>query len=196
MGSPFSMDIGEEFLSAEAIANPPPFERLRAPLLYDETARKLVTGLKFHNRIEFALPMARWMKRVSGEILAEKPIIVPIPLHRGRLWSRRYNQSAELARNLAHISDLHENYKPLILGRKKPTTQQVGLTADQRRRNVSGAFHVNKEDKPKLNQANVLLIDDVYTTGATVMSATRCLKRAGVGKVDVLVFAKVETQPL
>ena len=84
----------------------------------------------------------------------------------------------------------------LFLSRKKATRQQVGLTSIQRTKNVSGAFQITKEAKIDLNQANVLLVDDVYTTGATVSSAIKCLKRAGVGKVDVLVFAKVETHPL
>lgn len=195
LGTPFSIDLGEQMWSAEAIADPPPFDRLRAPLIYDAAARKLVTGLKFHDRIHFAAPMARWMLRSGAPLLADGPIIIPIPLHRARLWSRRYNQSAELARHLARLSGCDAKYNPLMLHRKKHTTQQVGLTAQQRIKNVSGAFYVSKTHKPALDQAHVLLVDDVYTTGATVKSATRCLKRAGAARVDVLVFAKVESRP-
>jgi ComF family protein len=133
--------------------------------------------------------MAGWMTRAGSELLAAADVIVPVPLHRRRLWWRRYNQSALLAQAVAGQSG-----RPLAsaaLARVRATAQQVGLSADERDRNVRGAFRVPVEQKPAVAGRRVLLVDDVYTTGATVRAATRALLRAGATAVDVLVFARV-----
>ena len=129
------------------------------------------------------------MCRAGDELLAEAGVIVPVPLHRRRLWWRRYNQSALLAQAIAAAAG-----KPLAQGaliRVRPTLQQVGLSADQRDRNVRGAFQVPVAEKIVVAGRRVVLVDDVYTTGATVKAATRALLRAGAAAVDVLVFARV-----
>jgi len=192
MGIPFSVNLGEGMLSAEAIADPPPFERLRTAVLYDDIAAKLVSGLKFSDRIGHARWMANWMAHAGSELLENEPLIVPVPLHRGRLFTRRFNQSAELARQIAHRSRSIDRYEPQILTRTKATKQQVGLSLSERSRNVSGAFRVASHSKMNISGKNIVLVDDVYTTGATAKAATRALKRAGAKNVDVLVFAKVE----
>ena len=101
LGIPFAYDLGPGALSAEAIADPPPFERCRAVGAFDDVARKLVHGLKYRDRLELAAWMAGWMARAGGELLAEADMIVPVPLHRRRLWWRRFNQSAVLAGAIA-----------------------------------------------------------------------------------------------
>ena len=186
-GTPFAHDLGAGFLSAEAIANPPVFDRLRAVCTFDGVARNLVHGLKYRDRTELAPMMARWMARAGKEVIADCDVIVPVPLHRWRLFSRRFNQAADLARALAA-----ETGKPMLanaLRRKRRTAQQVGLGKAAREANMRGAFEVTAEGKTELFGSRVLLIDDVYTTGATVSASTRALKRAGVVKVDVLTFA-------
>ena len=120
---------------------------------------------------------------------ASKRVIVPIPLHRWRLWGRRFNQSAMLA--IAIAGDTRKPANLHALKRVKATRQQVGLTANERDDNVRGAFLVAKGDRPAITGKRVLLVDDVYTTGATTKAATRALLRAGAGAVDVLVFARV-----
>ena len=189
LGIPFAYELGPGALSAEAIADPPPFDRCRAVAAFDDVARTLVHGLKYRDRLELAAWMAGWMVRAGGEIIAEADVIVPVPLHNRRLWWRRYNQSALLARTVAAKSG-----KPLVtrvLKRIRATAQQVGLTADQRDRNVRGAFKVPAAEKAAVAGRRVLLVDDVYTTGATVKASTRALLRAGAVGVDVLVFARV-----
>jgi len=89
MGTPFSVSLGEGMLCAEAIADPPPFGRLRAVVLYDDNARKLVSGLKFSDRTEYARWMAGWMVTAGRKLFENQPLIVPVPLHRRRLFSRR-----------------------------------------------------------------------------------------------------------
>jgi len=189
LGIPFTFDLGPEALSAEAIAEPPPFDRARAVAVYDDVARRLVHGLKYRDRLELARWMAAWMVRAGAEVTSTADVVVPVPLHRRRLWGRRYNQSALLAGPVAAMAG-----KPLAnlaLQRIRATQQQVGLTADQRDRNVRGAFRAPAEQKAEIAGRRVLLVDDVYTTGATVRAATRALLRGGAAAVDVLTFARV-----
>lgn len=189
MGTPFSHDMGEGFLSAEAIANPPPFDRARAAVIYAGAARRMVGDLKFRDRTDLAPWMAQWMRRAGGELLADADIVVPVPLHRGRYIWRRFNQSAELARALARGSAVA--FEPAAVERVRGTRQQAGLKARERADNVRGAFRVRPEREILVRGRQVLLVDDVYTTGATVGAVTRALKRAGAAGVDVLTFARV-----
>lgn len=189
LGLPFSYDLGKGFLSAEAIAEPPPFARLRAAVVYQELATRLVTALKYGDRTDLVPLMAGWMGRAGEELLAEADVIVPVPLHAKRLWRRKFNQSAELGRAISRKSGVP--FHPLALERIKATQTQVGLAQRQRQENVRGAFRVGDPRRSEIEGRRVLLIDDVYTTGATAASATRALKRAGAGEVDVLVFARV-----
>ena len=191
MGSPFSIDMGDDFLSAEAIANPPPFDKLRTVLVYDDLARKLVSSIKYSDRADLLRWVANWMNVAGREIIDEVDAIIPVPLHSTRLRQRRFNQAGELAKILAKLNG--KEFLPGCIIRKKPTRQQVGLNESERARNVSGAFIVSDEMKIHLKGKRVLLIDDVYTTGATAKAATRALKRVGSAHINVLVFAKVET---
>ena len=189
LGIPFAYDLGPGALSAEAIADPPPFDRARAAAVYDDVARRLVHGLKYRDRLELARWMANWMARAGSGLLKAADVVVPVPLHRRRLWWRRYNQSALLAHVLAETAG-----KPVAndaLWRIRATAQQVGLSAEERDRNVRGAFRVTAEGRQYIAGRRVLLVDDVYTTGATVKAGTRALLRAGAVAVDVLTFARV-----
>jgi ComF family protein len=187
LGIPFAYDLGPGALSAEAIADPAPFARCRAVAAFDEIAQKLVHGLKYHDRLELAGWMAGWMTRAGAELLKDADVIMAVPLHRRRLWWRRFNQSALLADWIARATGKPHDIN--TLRRIKATAQQVGLTANERDRNVRGAFKV--VDRGAVAGRRVLLVDDVYTTGATVKAATRELMRAGAAQVDVLVFARV-----
>ena len=188
-GTPFSYEMGEGIVSAEALADPPPFRRARSAALYGDVARRMVHQLKYYDRPHLAEVMARTMRLAGRELLADCGLIVPVPLYRWRLWGRRFNQSALLAAELSRQSGVPAD--PLVLERMKPTRQQVGLSASQREENVRGAFRVPQHMRAPIAQASVLLVDDVYTSGATVKAATRALLRAGAATVDVLTFARV-----
>jgi ComF family protein len=189
LGLPFSHDMGEGFLSAEAIANPPPFDRARAAVVYSGVARRMVQGLKYHDRTDLAPWMARWMLRAGSELVAEADLIVPVPLHWRRFFGRRFNQSAELGRTIAERSGLA--FVPDAVRRVKQTRQQVGLKPQERVDNVRAAFSVTPEARALVAGRRVLVVDDVYTTGATVSAMAKALKRSGAGAVDVLTFARV-----
>jgi ComF family protein len=189
LGIPFAYDLGDGALSAEAIADPPPFDRCRAVASFDDIARQLVHGLKYRDRLELAQWMAAWMIRGGGELIADAGVVVPVPLHRRRLWWRRFNQSALLAGTVAEKSG--KPLAPFALQRVRATVHQVGLTPKERETNVRGAFRVPAAEKIAVAGRRVLLVDDVYTTGATARAATRALLRAGAVGVDILVFARV-----
>lgn len=189
LGIPFEVSLGPSTLSAEAIADPPPFRRARSAVHYNEVARRLVSRLKYGDRPELARFCARLMARAGHELWGDRPVIVPIPLHPTRHLGRRYNQSAELARALGKITGLRVD--PGLVTRFRRTRQQVGLSADARQRNVAGAFRARPDAVARLAGRPVVLVDDVITTGATARAATRALNRAGVDHVDVISFARV-----
>lgn len=189
MGTPFSHEMGEGFLSAEAIADPPPFQRARAAVTYTGVARQMVQGLKYQDRTDLAPWMARWMLRAGAELVAEADVVVPVPLHWRRFFQRKFNQSAELARAVANLGGLP--FAPAAVRRVKRTRQQVGLERKEREENVRAAFRVPAEAEIEIAGRRVLLVDDVYTTGATVRAVAKALVKGGAGAVDVLTFARV-----
>ncbi|MCC6734577.1 MAG: ComF family protein [Bauldia sp.] len=193
LGAPLPFDAGPGTLSPEAIASPPPFGRMRAVALYDQTARRLVQGLKYDDHLDLAPWMGAWMARAGAEVISSADVIVPIPLHRVRLWRRRFNQSAALAAVVGRLAG-----KPVALDalrRARATRRQVGLGRTERAVNLRGAFTVPPRGRETIAGRSVLLVDDVYTTGATIEAATRVLRRAGAAEVDVLVFARVAQRP-
>jgi ComF family protein len=191
LGTPFEVSLGPDAISAEAIADPPPFNRARSAVVYNEVARRLVSRLKYGDRPELARFCARLMATAGRELWQDSPVIVPVPLHPSRQFERRYNQSTELARALGHVAGLRVD--PALVVRSRRTRQQVGLSADARQRNVAGAFTVRPDALDRTRGAGVVIVDDVITTGSTVKAVTRALNRAGIDNVDVISFARVVT---
>ncbi|GAK45398.1 phosphoribosyltransferase [Tepidicaulis marinus] len=188
-GAPFAYDPGEGAVSAAALARPPAFTRARAALLYNDAAARLISRLKYGDRLELAPTFARLMAQAGAGLLAEADLICPVPLHARRLLWRRFNQAAELSRALARLSGKPAD--PEILLRHRPTKAQVGLSAGARRRNVAGAFSLKAGKGAKIAGKHVLLVDDVLTTGATVEACTRVLLKEGAAMVSVLTIARV-----
>ncbi|MEW6437189.1 MAG: ComF family protein [Pseudomonadota bacterium] len=193
LGTPFSYDLGVAGLqSPEAMANPPVYHRARAVARFEDgPVRDLVHRLKYGDRLELAKPLGLWMARAGVELLAEADLLVPVPLHRRRLIWRQFNQANALAEVVGKASG--KRVDPFALARVKPTVPQVGLSRAQRADNVQGAFAVPEQAQIAVMGRNVLLIDDVLTSGATLNAAARALLRGGAARVDVLVFARVVT---
>lgn len=191
LGTPFAVDFGAAgLISPEAAAHPPVYGRARAVARFEDgPARRLVHRLKYGDRPGLARPMGRWMARAGADILNEADMLVPVPLHRARLWKRQFNQAKALADGINSVTRLR--VEAGLLRRVKATSSQVGLTRPQREDNLQGAFQVRTEDALRIEGRAVVLVDDVMTSGATANAAARVLLRAGAGRVDVLVFARV-----
>jgi len=189
LGVPLPVPSDEPVVSAAALADPPLYDRARAVARYGGVMRELIHALKYGDRHEGVELFARWMIHAGADVAEGADVIVPVPLARLRLWSRRFNQAALLARTIGGITGIRD--RPFALERIRRTPSQVGLSAEQRRRNVAGAFRVPAHHRSEVADRNILLIDDVITTGATANSCARTLKRAGAARVDVLALARV-----
>ncbi|HUO93472.1 MAG TPA: ComF family protein [Rhizomicrobium sp.] len=187
-GYPFDFDPGADTRCGGCLARPPAFDTARAIMRYDDKSRDLVLAFKRADRLDLAPAFANWLARVGKPLLDECDVIVPVPLHPARLWQRRYNQSALLAQALARRVGRPAQLFALERVRRTPSQGQM-VSAKARRRNVLGAFRVvNKE---LLSGRKVLLVDDVYTTGATLEACARALKRVKVQRIFVLTLARV-----
>ncbi len=189
LGLPFGADIGADAVSAEALADPPPFGRARAAVVYGPVASALVSRFKYGDRPELAQLCGQLMAGAGSEFWVDRPVLVPVPLHWSRRRFRRYNQSVLLAQQVGKLTGL--DVLPQLVRRHRNTRQQVGLSGDGRQRNVRGAFSLDRRAAEMLRGRRVVVVDDVYTTGATIKAVTRVLKRGGVEFVDVLTFARV-----
>ena len=188
-GYPFEFDPGSGALCAACAASRPSWGRARAVIAYDEASRDPVLAFKHRDRIDAAPAFGIWLARAGAELLDEADLLVPVPLHRTRLLARRYNQAALLAQATAKTCAVP--VVPDALVRTRRTPSQGRLSASARRRNVAGAFAVRDGNKELIAGRNVVLVDDVMTTGATAEACTRTLLRAGAATVDVLTLARV-----
>jgi len=190
LGLPMPFDIGGRMVSPLAIANPPEYQRSRAVARYDGAMRRMIHDLKFRDHTHARKLFARWLIEAGAELLADREaILVPVPLSRWGLLKRRFNQAAVLAGDVARFTG--HAFVPLALRRTRRTASQVGLTREQRRINVRGAFAVPAARKTTLAGRPVVLVDDVITTGSTARACARALLRAGASRVDVLALAIV-----
>lgn len=191
-GFPFEFDTpglkdGLASICGRCAAKSPSYDHVRAAFTYDDASRSLVLRFKHGGETEGVPMFARQMQRAGRRLLSEADVLMPVPLHRRRLLKRRFNQSALLARAISKQMQLPLDTNSLF--RKRHTPSQGGQTFDGRKRNVSGAFGIRPQ--AKLRGKHIVLIDDVMTTGATLESCARTLKRAGAKRVDAIVLARV-----
>ena len=173
-------------LCAICLARPPRIDRTRAAVAYDEVSRGLALRLKYGRKVAVAKTMARYMAPLI-ESRGSDTLLVPVPLHRRRLWQRGFNQSAIVARELSRQTGLANNVT--ALKRIKPTPPLKGLSLQQRRRAVAGAFKVG--DRTAFAGRTVVLVDDVLTTGSTANACARELRRAGASRIELISWARV-----
>jgi len=171
---------------------PPPFERAVAYGSYDGGLRELIHLLKY-GRVR---PAAKVLGRMLGEVIDGfgrefvSAVVVPVPLHRSKLRQRGFNQAEEIARAaLKTLSRSDLTMSAGVLERKRATESQTGLSDHQRQENVHGAFVVASPGLIK--DRDVLLVDDVFTTGATASECARLLRRKGADRVFVATVARV-----
>lgn len=182
-------DSGERVRCDDCLTRDRPWTRGRAALLYKDNARRLVLALKHGDRAELARPAASWMARAAAPILQPGMVAAPIPLHRFRLFRRRFNQAALLAHGIARETGLE--LCPDLLLRRRVTEVQDGKGVEARFVNMSGAITAHPRRQARLAGRHVLLVDDVMTSGATLAAATEACLEAGAAAVSVLVLARV-----
>ncbi len=190
-GAPFAYaaQSGPDGLCPHCRDDPPPYARARGALRYDEQAKRLVLGLKYADHTEYAAALGTMMARAGRELLASAEVLVPVPLHRRRLLSRRFNQAALLGRVIARLSG-----KPLLadaLLRTRRTRPLEDRSAAQRAAELAAAIALRPSRLAAIRGRRVLLLDDVLTSGATAGECARTLLAGGAGAVDVLVAARV-----
>jgi ComF family protein len=170
---------------ASCLARPPRIARTRAAVAYGDLSRGLAIRLKYGRKVAIARTMAHYMAPLVTR--ESDTILVPVPLHRSRLWSRGFNQSALVARELSRRLKIATD--PLVLRRTRRTPPLKGMSALQRRRTVAGAFRLS--DKAAIAGKTVILVDDVLTTGSTAEASARTLKRGGAARVELVSWARV-----
>jgi ComF family protein len=179
------LEATEETTCGACLARPPRIARTRAAVAYDDLSRSLAIRLKYGRKIAIARTMARYMAPLVSP--GADLILVPVPLHRTRLWQRGFNQSALVAREISRRLGIASD--PLALRRTRRTPPLKGMSPLQRRKTVAGAFRVR--NKAAIAGKTVVLVDDVLTTGSTAEACARTLKRAGAARVELVSWARV-----
>ena len=188
-GFPFEVAELEGATCGACTRQAPSYDKARAVMRYDDKSRGMILSLKHADRHEGAGSYGKWMARAGAELLHDADLITAVPLHRRRLLSRKYNQAALMAQALAEATDLPND--PMVLERVRATPSQGRLNKRQRRHNVAGAFRVRPGYQDRIAGQQIVLVDDVMTTGATVEACARTLKRGGASGIHVLTLARV-----
>ncbi|MBT9383873.1 ComF family protein [Pseudooceanicola sp. CBS1P-1] len=180
----------------QCLADPPPWTRGRAAMMYEGMGRRLVMGLKHGDRHDIAAPAADWLLESAGPLIRSGMIVAPVPLHWRRMMSRGYNQSALLSRHLAaRLAAQGARDLPDLLVRRRATPGLDHRSRAERHMLLEGTMAVDRRHLEVLRGRPVLLVDDVLTSGATFSEATRACVAAGSGPVSVLALARVAKAP-
>lgn len=189
-GYPFDLqeyEVLDSFLCGKCLAKHYKFDMARSVLCYNDISKKIILPFKHADKTAYKNFIAKLMINAGADLLKDTDIIIPVPIHFSRLLKRKYNQATLLSNIISVKTKIPVCYD--ILFRIKKTKSQGHLTTKQRQANVLNAFAVKNADKIKGKK--ILLIDDVFTSGATLNECAKILKKNGAGKVYVLTFARV-----
>lgn len=187
-GIPFAFERAADAVCAKCLESPPDHDGARAAVVYDNNSGRIAMGLKYSAKLGFASLIAKHLEKYLEEF-GEEAVLVPVPLHRRRLWNRGFNQSALIANVLSAKYGIAQRND--ILFRSVATPPLRSMTANRRRKLLERAISLHKDIGDQVAERTVLLIDDVYTTGATTNACAKLLKSAGAKKVIVLCWARV-----
>lgn len=185
---PFAYETDPKAICGACVATKPKYDRAIALLKYDHHSKKIIHKFKYQDQLHILNYLTNLMLNMGKELIEQSDIIIPVPMHKYKLLKRGYNQAALLAMNLAKITKL--KYLPQALTKLENSTPQAGLKKEERAKNIKHSFELNEKFTADLKGKNILLIDDVITTGATISECTKILKKAKPSKVYVLAVAK------
>ena len=188
-GLPFEFEVAVGSLCGTCARERPSYTRARAVFRYGDVSRALILRFKHGDRTDAAPAFGTWLARAGHDLLTEADLVAPVPLHRFRLFARRFDQSALLAQAIAHESDVAVAVDSLV--RTRNTHSQATLSSVQRSRNVKGAFNIRRQWRNRVVGLKILLVDDVMTTGATVEECSKALLAEGAASVDIVTLARV-----
>jgi ComF family protein len=184
-GTPFV--IGINSICHSCATNKPYFDQAISVFEYNESSKGIIVKFKHFDATYLVEQLAIWMYRISEKEIKNADMIIPVPIHFWKRLKRKYNQSELLAREISKLSGV--KYEPRILKKIKPTKQQEGLNSKKRRSNIVGSFGIDKKYENLLENKNILLIDDVFTTGSTVNECSFILKKSKAKSVIVVTAA-------
>lgn len=185
-GLPFEFEIEEGALCGTCSHTHPPYKTARSVFVYGIHSKDLILRFKHTDAIHSAPLFAEWMSRLVQDI--ENPLCIPVPLHWTRLFMRTYNQAGLLAQEIAKLKGWV--YAPSLLVRKRRTPSQGHLSKNSRTKNIERAFAVPLGKKKELFDKTIILVDDVFTTGATLNACAKVLLRAGVKEVHAVTLGR------
>jgi len=186
---PFNFESDENAICPHCLAEDPFYDESRAAVVYNDASRRIILNFKFNDKTHYVHTFVPWMLRAGKELIDKSDYIIPVPLHPKKLRMRKFNQSALLAHEISKKTGV--KYIPEGLIRIKNTTPQKGLNKKQRLENISGAFAIADDYLDAFANKNILIIDDIFTTGATLNECARILKNAGALNVYILTIARV-----
>jgi ComF family protein len=189
-GIPFPHALGDDVRCGACLARPRAFSRLRAAIAYDEGSRDLILGFKHADKLEACPLLVRWMLASARDEVLKADLLVPVPRHWKRLLMRKYNQAGLLAHGLSRATGVR--VAPQVLERRRATDSQGAMTSARARlKNVASVFNVPVASRGAVAGKNILVVDDVLTTGATVTACTKALLKAGAATVSIVTLARV-----
>ena len=187
-GAAFEYEYEEGLTCADCLENPPLYQSARSALIYNDKAKDLILSFKHGDQLHAAACFTPWLKLAGADMLARADMLIPVPLHHWRLVKRRYNQAALIADALAKETGVPA--RKMILKRARNTPSQGRMSRQQRAQNIKGAFTVPDQKKLYIQDKRIILIDDVFTTGATLSECTNILLKAGAQSVECLSIAR------
>jgi len=189
MGGEEIVETGERVQCDDCMTIARPWDRGRAALVYDGVGRRMVLGLKHGDRTDLAVPAGGWLAQAARPLLTSETMLVPVPLHWSRLLKRRYNQAALLAGQVAKMTGAA--YCPDALRRVRKTSSLDGHSREERFKALDGAIESHAGRVQLIAGRDVVLVDDVMTTGATFAACADTLLSAGAREVCVVALARV-----